>query len=54
VILLREMEPQATPPHLIMPLANGKLWIQNRDGEGMETTQEKVAIYLKGLWNAEF
>lgn len=32
----------------------GKFWLSNRDGEGMETSEEKIVQMLKEFWKKEF
>lgn len=55
-------------PYIISPLSDimrdpatgldvtvtGKLWICKEDGEGMETTEEKLVEALNTFWEREF
>lgn len=39
---------------LLMHLPGGKVWLMRLDGEGMETTEEKLNRLLKRFWRREF
>ena len=37
-----------------MPGSPGRVWIQKEDGEGMETSEVKLAALLEKFWREEF
>jgi len=41
-------------PFTVSASEPGKVWIQHADGEGMQTTEAKLAAVLEKFWREEF
>jgi hypothetical protein len=46
--------PLTLGPYTLRPLSPGKWWLARLDGEGMETTTEKLQALLDTFWQQEF